>query len=864
MSRPRPRRPPYPATALAALAAVASRRRRCSTRCRAAWPSASRPGALGRSGAGEPFARRPRGLAGAGRRARRARSTVRLPSGERAAASFEATRRRPAGCSSAPSAAAELIDAGDLYFPASRGSRRAGRHAESLRDSGWRLLEDELVFVPLGGLGEIGMNAALYGFGPRGRRKWILVDCGMAFAGEEHMPGIDLMYPGPLLHRGARKNLLGIVITHAHEDHIGALAELWPRLRRAGLRDALRRRPPRDAPALRAGRAEDRDARGRARPALRARAVRDRVRAGRPLDPGIERARHPHAARPRRAYRRLEARRHAVSSAAPRTRRGSARSATRACWRSSAIRPTSCARAAARARARSRSASPNSSPTRRTASPSRPSPRTSRASAPSRRRPQACGREVVRRRPRHGPGRRGRARMRLSRRRARVPPARRLRLPAARQGRRAPDRLAGRAARRAGARRRRRASRRRAVAGRPGDLLVAHHPGQREGGRPHHQHARCAAASRSSPTAPISCMSPAIRAATSSPPCIAGRGRGSPSRPMARTCISPSTPPSRGRRACQEVVQARNGTVVRLAPGPAEIVDEVPFGRLYKDGDIVVGAAERAMPERRKLAFAGIVSVAIAIDERGEVAGDPVIEQSWACPPRRRRGEPIADLVADAVGRCSRRLPRGRRRDPGGGRAGGRARRPQHACQQVWGKKPAAMCSWSRYEAPVDGSSDRMIGRLNHVAIAVTDLEAASRVYRDTLGAEVSAPVPQPEHGVTVVFVTLPNTKIELLEPLGERLADPAASSSATRTAASITSATRSTISWPRATGWSRRAPACSARRAADRRPWQAGAVPAPEGLLRHAGRAGAGLIGIPPCASSERWRDRSRRPSRS
>jgi methylmalonyl-CoA/ethylmalonyl-CoA epimerase len=61
-----------------------------------------------------------------------------------------------------------------------------------------------------------------------------------------------------------------------------------------------------------------------------------------------------------------------------------------------------------------------------------------------------------------------------------------------------------------------------------------------------------------------------------------------------------------------------------------------------------------------------------------------------------------------------------------------------------------------------------MIGRLNHVAIAVHDLDSASRVYRDMLGAELSAPLPQPEHGVTVVFITLPNTKVELLEPLGE------------------------------------------------------------------------------------------------
>ena len=60
-----------------------------------------------------------------------------------------------------------------------------------------------------------------------------------------------------------------------------------------------------------------------------------------------------------------------------------------------------------------------------------------------------------------------------------------------------------------------------------------------------------------------------------------------------------------------------------------------------------------------------------------------------------------------------------------------------------------------------------MIGRLNHVAIAVRDIAKASDIYRQTLGAEVSEPVPQPEHGVTTVFITLPNTKIELLEPLG-------------------------------------------------------------------------------------------------
>lgn len=61
-----------------------------------------------------------------------------------------------------------------------------------------------------------------------------------------------------------------------------------------------------------------------------------------------------------------------------------------------------------------------------------------------------------------------------------------------------------------------------------------------------------------------------------------------------------------------------------------------------------------------------------------------------------------------------------------------------------------------------------MIGRLNHVAIAVRDIAAATAVYKNSLGATMTEPTPQPEHGVTVVFVTLPNTKIEFLEPLGE------------------------------------------------------------------------------------------------
>ena len=88
---------------------------------------------------------------------------------------------------------------------------------------------NELVFLPLGGVGEIGMNLALYGLGPPDERKWLMVDCGIGFAGPDQ-PGIDLIMPDIRYIIGERRNLAGIVITHAHEDHYGALSDLWPKL----------------------------------------------------------------------------------------------------------------------------------------------------------------------------------------------------------------------------------------------------------------------------------------------------------------------------------------------------------------------------------------------------------------------------------------------------------------------------------------------------------------------------------------------------------------------------------------------------------------------------------------------------------
>jgi ribonuclease J len=90
---------------------------------------------------------------------------------------------------------------------------------------------DELVFLALGGLGEIGMNAYLYGFGPEDARRWLMVDCGITFPEGEYDPGIDVILPDVRFIEENRADLAGIVITHAHEDHIGAVIELWPLLR---------------------------------------------------------------------------------------------------------------------------------------------------------------------------------------------------------------------------------------------------------------------------------------------------------------------------------------------------------------------------------------------------------------------------------------------------------------------------------------------------------------------------------------------------------------------------------------------------------------------------------------------------------
>ena len=187
---------------------------------------------------------------------------------------------------------------------------------------------DELVFAPLGGVGEIGMNLSIYGLGNRQQRAWLAVDLGVSFGDEEHLPGIDLIMPDISFLEKERKNLMGLVLTHAHEDHFGAIIDLWPKLK-----------CPIYATQFSAALFEAKCAAERNAPKIPVTVVPSGGRVdigpfnvefipGRAFDPGSARAGDPHRGRHGAAHRRLEdrsdpdAREPDRREAAARTRRG--------------------------------------------------------------------------------------------------------------------------------------------------------------------------------------------------------------------------------------------------------------------------------------------------------------------------------------------------------------------------------------------------------------------------------------------------------------------------------------------------------------------------------------------------------------
>jgi ribonuclease J len=135
-----------------------------------------------------------------------------------------------------------------------------------------------------------------------------------------------------------------------------------------------------------------------------------------------------------------------------------------------------------------------------------------------------------------------------------------------------------------------------------------------------------------------------------------------------------------------DVLLCRNGDLVRLAPGTAQIVGEVPSGRVYKDGALLVNAEGRTVAARRRLSFAGIVSVALALSERGALAADPEIELI-GIPETDATGQSMADIARAAVEKTFDALPKPRRGDPDAVAEAVR-RAVRSAIAERWNKKP--------------------------------------------------------------------------------------------------------------------------------------------------------------------------------
>ncbi len=298
----------------------------------------------------------------------------------------------------------------------------------------------------------------------------------------------------------------------------------------------------------------------------------------------------------------------------------------------------------------------------------------------------ANGRQVVDHRPRDGARRRGGARMRLFRRRAAAARPGPVRAHGARQGAGARHRQPGRAARGAGAHRRGRTSQRQ-----PGERRSRRSSPRAPFPATRRRSARSSTgwsskASRSSPTAPSSCTSPAIRAAPNwrklyawLKPKIAVPAHGEPLHLSEHAAFAKA-------QGVAQVARAFDGDVVRLADGDARVVGHIDHGRLFKDGEILLPRDDDCVGQRRKLAFAGVVSIAIALTAKGEMAGDPDVLIA-GLPKATRLGAGLDEIVDAAIFETFESLPRGKRRDADF--VGGAIERAvRNAVNAAWGKKP--------------------------------------------------------------------------------------------------------------------------------------------------------------------------------
>ncbi|CAL8981134.1 Ribonuclease J [Rhodoplanes serenus] len=545
---------------------------------------------------------------------------------------------------------------------------------------------DELVFAPLGGVGEIGMNLSLYGYGRERKRAWVAVDFGVAFGGDD-LPGVDLVMPDIRFLLAERKNLLGLVLTHGHEDHFGALIDLWPRLKvpiyttpfTAALFEAKRQAEP-GAPeipiqvvplggTIRLGPFEiELVSMSHSIPESNALIIGTPL--GRVLHTGDWKLDPTPVVGPPTDEARLrrlgeEGCLALVGDSTNAVREGRSPSETEVgktlaeliAEAPQRVAVTTFASHVARVRSIAEAA-------------------------------HACGREVVVV---------GRAMERIS------------------QVARETGYLDGipdfRSAETYGYL--------------PRDKVVALCTGSQ--GEPRAALARIATDSHpeigltrgdrvifSSRTIPGNekavnrvingLVAQGVEVITERTHLVHVSGH--PRRDELADLFGWVRPkvmiPVHGeplhlaehaalarRLGVPEVIGCRDGDLVRIAPGPAGIVDEVPQGRLYKDGHLIVEAEARTVPDRRRLGFVGVVSVALALDETGVMASDPEVALI-GIPETDGSGRSLAELALATVTDTVEHLPRARRRDPDSVAEAVR-RSVRGTLAAAWGKKPLCL-----------------------------------------------------------------------------------------------------------------------------------------------------------------------------
>jgi ribonuclease J len=546
--------------------------------------------------------------------------------------------------------------------------------------------QEELVFAPLGGVGEIGMNLSVYGLGSPRRKAWLAVDLGVAFAGDE-LPGIEVIMPDVRFLEEERRNLVGLVLTHAHEDHYGALLELWPRLKvplfatpfTAALLEAKRLSEP-GAPEIPVtvvplgGRIKlppfDIELVSVAHSIPESNALIIRTKLGAVLHTGDWKIDPTPIIEPptdEAKLRRLgdEGCLAVIGDSTNAVREG----------RSPSEREV----------ARSLIELIRSAPKRVAVTTFASNVARIQAVAEAAR---ACGREIVL------VGRAMERIVQVARETGYLEGVQEFRSTDV-YGYLPPDKVVALCTGSQG-------ESRAALA----RIALDEHPDVTLG-----KGDRVIFSSRTIPgneKAVGRVINGLVRQGIE---VITDRTHlvhvsGHPRRaeleelygwvkprilvPVHGEALHLAEHAALGRKiGVPETVVCSNGDVVRLAPGSAEIIDELPQGQLYRDGRLIIDAEQRTVADRRRLGFVGVVSVAFALDAKGMLAGEPAVE-SIGIPELAADGRRLDEVAHEAAVEAIEGLPRQRRRDPDSvADAVKRAVRAAVAVQ--WGKKPLCL-----------------------------------------------------------------------------------------------------------------------------------------------------------------------------